>query len=259
MKTNDYYLLNAFTGEHAKGNQAVVLQLDNLSDSKRLQAIARDFNLPATTFLKQKDHGYEVRWFAPDGEILLCGHGTIAATWVLTQLESSADEIAFEYGDGIIIGSKVGDRVQIQADAIPSSDADIPDHVRQGFRDKVTAYSTSSNKHIVVLESEQDVRNMKPDWDALRTSNTFSYAITAASDQYDCVSRVILPHISILEDQATGSAHMVLAPYWAEKLGKDRLRAFQASRRGGYMECEVDGDRVRLSSACKVFAKGVLM
>lgn len=259
MRTNDYYLLNAFTGEHAKGNQAAVLLLDNLNDSKHLQAIARDFNLPATTFLKQKNHGYEVRWFAPDGEILLCGHGTIAATWVLTQLERSSDEIAFEYGDGIIIGRRVGDQVQIQADTIPYREADIPEHVHQGFHEKVKAYCTSGNKHIVLLNSEQDVRDMQPDWDALRRSNTFSYAITAPSDAYDCVSRVILPHISILEDQATGSAHMVLAPYWAEQLGKNRLRAFQASKRGGYMECEVDGDRVRLNASCETFAKGTMM
>lgn len=258
MQINEYVLLNAFTGAYARGNQAAVLLLSDLDDDDRLQVLAQDFNLPATTFLQAQDDGYRVRWFAPEGEILLCGHGTVAATWVFTQLEQSCSEVRFHYSGGVLTGRKTGDKVQIEADAILSQEAPIPDHVREGFREKAMAYYPSGNKHIVLMKHEDDVRHMQPDWDVLRQSDTFSYAITAPSDAYDCVSRVILPHISVLEDQATGSAHMVLAPFWTDRLSKTTLNAYQASKRGGFMQCEVVGGRVRLNAACEVFAKGSL-
>lgn len=261
MAANEFFLLNAFTGDNALGNQACVMFVDSLDDTAALQRLAADFNMPATTFLTPHRGGFNVRWFAPDQEIELCGHGTVAATWVLTQIMGKPAPIRYNCSLGEISGEKEGDRVVIQADAIPCMASAIPEAVLKGFHYKPTAYYVSANKHLVLFSSEEEVRSMKPDWDTLRTSDTFSYAITApsATGPYDFVSRVILPHISALEDQATGSAHLVLAPFWGARLGKTQLHAFQASARGGEMHCTLIEGRVRLSARCRPFAHGKLI
>ncbi|MEZ4721725.1 MAG: PhzF family phenazine biosynthesis protein [Flavobacteriales bacterium] len=257
MEQDEFYLLNAFTGENAKGNPACVILLDDISDTDRLHKLARSFNQPATTFLKKRDVGYDVRWFAPDAEIPLCGHGTVAATWLFTKILKQSGPIEFHYAGGVITGSESGDQVVIEGEAIQAEEQPIPEHVVKGFHGKAVGYWGSGEKNIVLLDSEESVRTMEPDWNALRGSRTFGYVITAQGSDYDCVSRVMLPYVSFLEDQATGSAHMLLAPYWSKRLNKSRLDAFQASERGGHMICEVDNDRVRLLATADQIGHGI--
>jgi len=260
MECNEFYLINAFIGEHARGNPACVIMMDDLKDTNRLQQLAADFNLPATVFLKANAKGFDVRWFAPETEIGLCGHGTLAATWLMTQHLKTHSDIVFKYKRGELIGSKAGKQVEITGDAIPAVEAMIPNHVRKGFHGHATAYFHSESKDIVMIDSEESVRTMEPDWEALRTSDTFGYVITTkGSKGFDMVSRVILPYVSFLEDPATGSAHMQLTPFWAGRLKKNKLHAFQASARGGEMQCELHGEQVLLRAAAEVYAHGKLI
>lgn len=243
------------------GNQACVVLMDDLSDTNRLHQIAKDFNLPATTFLKKRSDGYDVRWFAPDSEIGLCGHGTVAATWILGLEQTHSKAISFFYGQGnCISGNRKADVVTIQAEAIPYERTDIPLHVVRGFHGKAIEYYTSPNKHIVLLDSEDSVRLMRPNWEVLRSSDTFGYVVTAKGLDADCVSRVLLPYVSFLEDQATGSAHMLLTPFWCDRLGKSRLKAFQASARGGAMQLELlPSGKIEIGAHCLTFANGKLL
>jgi PhzF family phenazine biosynthesis protein len=258
MKTGEYYLVNAFTGENALGNQTCVLMMDDISDTVKLQSLAKDFNLPATTFLKKTKAGYDVRWFSADMEIGLCGHGTVAATWVLTQVVKESKKVEFKYNDGTLSGELAGEMVQVEGRAFENEQIVIPDHVQAGFSRKVRGYFKTDNKDIVLLDSEKTVRTMKPNWKVLTRAETFGYVITSESDNYDFVSRTILPFVSYQEDQATGSSHMMLAPFYAERLEKNTFHAFQASGRGGDIHCELDGDKVRLKANCHVFAHGQL-
>ena len=258
MNVNDFFLVNVFTGRHARGNQTCVLMLEDIEDTDLLKRLTDDFNLPATTFLKPLGNdSYEVRWLAPGGEIRLCGHGSMGATHVLIEA-TGCDDVTLRYADGTIIGQTIDDQVVARFDRMAISAAEVPDHVMAGFHGLPEAYFTSAGKHIVVLPNEQDVRNMRPDWDALRKSDTFVYAITAPGADYDCVSRVILPHLASLEDMATGSAHVVLAEYWSKRLNKQRIHAFQASQRGGEMICLWSERDVALQARCEVFATGSL-
>ena len=258
MKAGEYYLVNAFTGENALGNQTCVLLLDDISDSKKLQSLAKDFNLPATTFLKKTGNGYDIRWFSTDMEIGLCGHGTVAATWVLTKVLGESDKVEFKYAEGKIVGGVSDDFVQIESAAFENEQIVIPDHVQAGFSRKVRGYFKTANKDIVLLDSEKTVQTMKPNWKVLLRADTFGYVITADSEKYDFVSRTILPFVSSQEDQATGSSHLMLTPFWAERLEKNNFHAFQSSDRGGDVLCELDGDMVRLKAKCHVFAQGAL-
>lgn len=259
MNRGEFVLVNAFTGPSAKGNQCCVLCLEDLSDDRKLHDLAFDFNLPATSFIKRIDEeNYEVRWFAPGSEIGLCGHGTIAASEVLFQDNPSISKITFHYQGGQLEGIRETDGVSIIGQPIISSKTDVPEHVQKGFRGKATAYYTSNNKNIVLFESYEDVLNMKPDWEALRKSSTFGYVVTAPGRDTDFVSRVFLPYVSFLEDQATGSAHMLLTPFWSAKLNKESMTAHQLSERGGKMTCVFRGNSVQLSASAVIFGRGIL-
>lgn len=260
MILNRFFLINVFTGPNARGNQACVLFVDDLSDDDYLLRVAADFNLPATTFLKQESKNtFSVRWFAPMAEIGLCGHGTLAATWATHQLFPEVSEFSFNYQSGSLKGRVTGDSVELEGDAILSTEVDIPAHAQKGFHNKAIGYFTTSNKDVVLFENESDIKSMKPNWDALRASSTFGYVITARSASYDFVSRVLLPHLSFLEDQATGSAHLVLTPFWSERLNKSTMEAFQASERGGEVECSINGDLVALKTNCTIFGEGIFV
>ncbi len=260
MKPGEFYLINAFTGENARGNQACVLMLKDISDTQKLFQIAQNFNLPATTFLCERNDGYDVRWFAPEAEIGLCGHGTIAATWVLKKHSNIiTGPIRFHYATGSLFGDQYESGVRIEGKAIYSIESEIPEYVQRGFQGRVKSYFKNDNKDIVLLDCEESVIEMKPNWNALRESKAFGCVITADSKKYDFVSRTILPHINFLEDQATGSSHMLLTPFWSERLAKSKMHAYQASNRGGVMHCLIADDKVSLVGECQVFGHGSLI
>ena len=259
MDSRDYILINAFTGEEALGNQCCVLIHNNIEDRASMKRIARDMNMPATTFLSPvSENEFNVRWFAPAGEIDLCGHGSVAAMSALNAVDGLT-EIKLNYRSGSLTCSMIEGVAWIEGDAIPCKEQAIPEHIERGFHGKAKAYYPSSNKHLVLFDSEEDVVRMNPDWYALRASETFAYAITAEGEKSDFVSRTLLPHLSFLEDQATGSSHMVLTPFWSEKLHKQDLVGLQRSARGGHIHCRADGDRVRIGGECQIFASGRLV
>lgn len=259
MENNEFRLINVFTSDEARGNQCCVLQLSDLSDSARLQRIAQDFEFPATAFIKAiGNHKYQTRWFAKEQEIDLCGHGSMATAWALKDFMKDGQALTLKYNQGEITLRLAQDYVQLSADSIPVTQTPIPEAVQKGFNNKVISYLTSGNKHLVVLENATEVEKMKPNWDALRTLNTFAYALTAPGTDVDFVSRTLLPFIDKLEDQATGSSHLSLVPYWAQRLGKQKLEAYQLSERGGALTCELNGNVVTLSARCSTFGKGTI-
>lgn len=259
MRENDFELINVFTSEKARGNQCCVLQLNDLSDSDNLLRIAQDFDFPATAFIRPISDGvYQTRWFAKEQEIGLCGHGSIATAWALKDQLKNDNSLTLKYEGGQITLNTEGNQVFLSAEAIPATEVAIPEAVQKGFHNKVISYLTSENKHLVVLESAKEVEEMKPNWEALRTLETFAYALTAPGTDVDFVSRTLLPFIDKLEDQATGSSHLSLVPYWAKTLGKNQLTATQLSERGGAIQCELKGDTVTLKARCSTFAKGTI-
>ena len=162
----------------------------------------------------------------------------------------------FNYAAGKLIGVESDGKVELSGTAIISEESAIPDHVKKAFHGKAMAYYPSSNKDLVLFENESDVINMKSDWNALRESDTFGYVITAESTSYDFISRVLLPHINILEDQATGSSHLILTPFWSMRLNKTSMKAYQASERGGQVEVRIKDDLVTLRASCILFGEG---
>jgi PhzF family phenazine biosynthesis protein len=250
-------LISVFTkGEQFLGNIAAVVELDKEIESTEMQEIAKDFNQPATSFFWKDKSGqsqsncYRIRWFAPDAEIPLCGHGLAAATAYF--IEKGEKSVSFQSKSGEVSGKKAGLGFQIALPKGKFESAIAPKGLAVALGVKIQEYYKTSDKDIVVLESEEELINMKPDFEALRKLEPFGYGVTALSSNADFASRTLVPKVQQLEDHATGSSHTVLVPFWAKRLGKKKLTALQHSPRGGAFICLLTAKSVEIQGEYNV-------
>lgn len=236
------------------GNIARVLWQDDLAQTEVMQKIATDYNVPATSFMQKTRNPdtVRIRWFAPDGEIGLCGHGALAAIAYLGTVEG-LENVQLQYNEGSMEGGLLdNNRAYIELDYIaikePMHDLDWLSEV---LGIAVKEHYITGNKDVVLAESEEAVRNMKPDFGRLKQHSSFGFIVTAEGSDSDFVSRTLVPKVKQLEDPATGSSHATIAPFWAERLGKNQLIGYQLSKSGGLFECNIKEPRVKLTGAFK--------
>lgn len=264
MKNSPFSLIAVFNDQanNYTGNTSTVVFLDNPVSDEEMQHLASAFNQPATTYLwkGQDENQFHVRWFAPDNEIDLCGHGSLAAVAYLTEKFEVESELQLLYRSGKLTGTRVDENIcSITLAAISVVSEAAPNELLQkALGIPVVAHFKTGNKDIVLTMSEKDVQAMQPDFAILRQMDTFGYAITAPGDKIDFVSRTLVPHVQQLEDPATGSSHAALAPFWSKKLNKEKMVAHQLSKRGGKFICGIKADKVTLSGGFQVIASGSL-
>ncbi|MBO0727152.1 MAG: PhzF family phenazine biosynthesis protein [Blastocatellia bacterium] len=259
--------IDAFTSEPFKGNPAAVCLLDELSSAEWMQNVAAEMNLSATAFVvPRQDGGFDLRWFTPAIEIPLCGHATLASAHSLWEAGRLAEdkEARFHTLSGRLTASRNGDRIEMDFPALPADKAELPRAVEEALKIEPQAVffngrKDGPGKFLVELESESAVRNLKPDFEKLRRAVNAGVIITSAGDsKYDFVSRYFAGYADIDEDSVTGSAHCMLAPYWAAKLDKTAMSAYQASARGGEVSVRLNGDRVILGGGAVTVLRGFL-
>jgi len=258
---SNYQLVTVFGDRKLRlnGNTAAVVNLDTPISEDRMQAIAADFCQPATSFLwPAYDEGaYHIRWFAPDGEIDLCGHGSLAA---IASLNKSTGPVKLHYKTGVIVAERDGSEdAHIDIQGIATKDEEkVPAIVEEALGISIKEYFPTDNKHILVVEQEEMVRDMKPDFATLRQHPNFGWIVTSEGREVDFVSRTLVPHVGQLEDPATGSSHACLTPFWSNRLSKTKMNALQLSRRGARFHCEMDGETVRLKGEFDVWGSGTI-
>jgi len=254
------YQVDAFTSEVFSGNPAAVCLLETWIDDKRLQAIAAENNLSETAFLVQTDNGFDLRWFTPVTEVALCGHGTLASAFVLTACRKwPEDTIRFQTRkSGELAVTKRDDFLDMDFPARPASAQEAPVGIKEALGVEPKETFASAEDLMVVLSSEDVVREVSPDFNALEQIACRGIIITARGDRSDFVSRFFAPGLGVPEDPVTGSAHCVLIPYWAEVLGKNDLHAFQVSKRGGELFCNQAGERVTISGKAVLYLEGTI-
>lgn len=253
------YVADAFTDRLFSGNQAAVCLPEKPLDERLMQDIATENNFSETAFAVKTEKGYDLRWFTPGGEINLCGHATLATAFVImTEVETGREEIEFSTKSGKLTVRSSGDLFVMNFPQERYAKTDVTEEmgIALGVR-PVEAYL--GRDLLMVLPAEEDVRSLKPDMSMLGLLPGLCQAVTAKGSEYDCVSRVFAPKLSVPEDPVTGSAHCMIAPYWAKVLGKTAVNAFQASCRGGKLLCEVLTDgRIDISGSCVLYSRAYI-
>lgn len=250
------YQVDAFTTELFRGNPAAVLVLDDWLPDHIMQSVANENNLAETAFVKRNPTGWDLRWFTPVHEVNFCGHATLATSHVLLHELGFEGDLAFETRVGTLRVRKADAGYQLDFPSFPPQPVG---KVKSLLHDIIASNDVSAFQNFenvfVELKNEQAVLDFIPDLPKITDLDPFGLVITAKGDEHDFVSRYFVPHAGIPEDPVTGSIHSTLVPYWASKLGKNQLSAFQRSQRGGHLLCELKGDRVLISGSAITFMK----
>jgi predicted PhzF superfamily epimerase YddE/YHI9 len=255
-----YWHVDAFAAHPFTGNQAAVMLLDEWLEDAVLQAIGAENNFAETAFLVKDTSGeadWELRWFTPTVEIRLCGHATLAAGFVMLSANPDQELVSFRTRKaGILEVQRAGECHAVGLPAIRPSPGAFPDAVAALGGEPLEVWRHPDAYNLFLYESEAEVRALRPDFRALAALGIDSFIATAPGEATDIVSRVFVPGSGVDEDPVTGSAHCVLTPFWAKRLGRSNLTAFQASARGGYLTCRLDGERVWLEGHCVTVVEG---
>ncbi|WP_194789287.1 PhzF family phenazine biosynthesis protein [Pseudomonas sp. UFMG81] len=254
-----FHQVDAFSDRPFAGNPAMVYHLEQWLDDALMQQIAAEHNLAETAFVVAEGEGYRIRWFTPATEVPLCGHATLASAHVLFEVygEQKA-RLVFQSQSGPLSVSRDDKHLWLDFPRIDPQPLAEPVAVAEALGCEVQeVYQTK--ELLVVLASEHAVRACSPDMVALAKLPGLGVIVTAPGEQHDFVSRYFAPSIGIPEDPVTGSIHCSLIPYWAARLGKLALHAFQRSARGGELFCRLEGERVKIGGQARLVASGTLM
>jgi PhzF family phenazine biosynthesis protein len=231
-----------------------------------MQAVAAEMNLSETAFLVRREDrlGFDLRWFTPAVEVALCGHATLASARVLWEEgHAPADQaIAFHTKSGELRATVEGEWISLDFPATPPTEAAPPAGLAAALGVEPRWVGRSRFDYMVLVDDAATVRDARPDIGKLAQVEARGVMLTARGDEgsgHDIVSRFFAPAAGVAEDPVTGSAHCCLAPFWAERLGRDELVAYQASRRGGVLRLRVRGERVELGGRTTVVARGELL
>jgi PhzF family phenazine biosynthesis protein len=254
--------VDAFTDRPFAGNPAAVCLLPAPAPDGWLQRVAAEMNLSETAFVCPRGDDFDLRWFSPTVEVDLCGHATLASAHVLWESgRLAADQTArFHTRSGLLTAVREGHWIYLDFPATPERPLADPRPVADALGITPRYVGCSRFDYLAELDDEDAVRGVRPDFALLRTLPVRGVMVTsaAASTDFDFVSRFFAPAVGIDEDPVTGSAHCCLGPFWAARLGRPALRAYQASARGGTVEVRSDGDRVRLGGQAVTVLRGEL-
>ena len=237
-----------------------------------MQSVAAEMNLAETAFLISGEDGFDLRWFSPVREVELCGHATLASAhhlWESGYL-SPQKTVHFYTLSGLLTAQRMDSEaaassmedawIELDFPAETVNPAEAPANLERVLNTRPVFVGKSRLDYLVELASEQEVRDFQPDFKAIAAIEGRGLVITArGSGEADIVSRCFYPRYGIDEDPVTGSAHCSLAPYWASRLGKPELLAYQASQRGGWLRIRDDGDRVKLRGQAVTTLRGELL
>ena len=252
-----YFVVDAFTDKIFGGNPAGVCLLDSKLDGETMQKIAFENNLSETAFLSYEHGGYRLRWFTPKVEVDLCGHATLAAAFVIMNYVSGdMITVDFETKSGLLTVTRENSIYTMDFPSRAPVPAGVPAALESALGCRVLETHLSRDL-LALVETESDVRNLRPDIGLLKKiDNAFAVVVTAKGEDCDFVSRFFAPNEGIEEDPVTGSSHCTLIPFWSGRLNKSKMVAKQLSQRGGTLYCENAGNRVKIGGCAVCYLSG---
>lgn len=261
MRKIPIYQVDAFTDRLFSGNPAAVCILDSWPDEAWMQQVAAENNLAETAFLVARGEDFEIRWFTPSVEVDLCGHATLASAYVIfNELQYPGTTLRFHSrNSGELMVEKREELLILDfpTDSLkPVNDEDLFQNLEQCLGIRPTGLLRGKSDMLAVMENENTVRILQPDFGAISKLDARGLIVTARGDQVDFVSRFFAPQVGVNEDPVTGSAHTSLIPYWSDKLGKKKLTARQLSKRGGDLICEDREQRCLIGGKARLYLTG---
>jgi PhzF family phenazine biosynthesis protein len=255
--------VDAFTNRPFSGNPAAVCVLEERPPDWWLRDVAAEMNLSETAFLVAHEDGYDLRWFTPAVEVDLCGHATLASAHVLWEDgRLPVDAVArFHTRSGLLIARKAEDWIEMDFPADPAEAAEVPPNLSRALGTVPLWVGRSRSNLLVEVADEKTVRTLHTDMAEIALLDAIGVIFTSASvsEGADFVSRFFAPRVGLPEDPVTGSAHCTLAPFWAERLGREKLVGYQVSPRGGTVRVAVAGDGVVLGGQAVTVLRGTLL
>ena len=252
------YTVDAFTSRVFSGNPAAVCVMEGYPPDEVLLDIARENNLSETAFAVREGGGYRLRWFTPGGEIDLCGHATLATAFVLLNFyEPESERVVFSTMSGELTVTRRGGLYEMDFPAYELRRVPVTEEMAAAFGAS-PAEAYMGRDLLCVFDDERTVREMAPNMDRLRDLPGLLQHATARGAGTDCVSRSFAPKLSVQEDPVCGSGHCHIVPYWAARLGRTDITAYQASRRGGTLYCRDCGRRIAIAGEAVLFAESEL-
>ena len=253
--------VNAFTGPSMTGNPAAVCLLDHWLEDEAMAAIAKRHNLSETAFLvpasPDQSFDYHLRWFTPELEVDLCGHATVAAAHVLyNERGFDGDAVHFRCQVGPLSAAREGDRMWLDFPSRKPVAAKLPAAVLKAIGGAPKEVLLGQRDYLLVYAEQSEVEALAPDFAALGDHGLWGYIATAPGLEVDFVSRCFFPAYGIDEDPVTGSAHCVSGPYWADKLGRNEIKAHQISPRGGDIALKIGSRRVLIGGRAVTVRRG---
>jgi PhzF family phenazine biosynthesis protein len=252
-----FYQIDAFTDHLFGGNPAGVCPLDQWLPDDTMQHIAMENNLSETAFFVREPEGYRIRWFTPKVEVALCGHATLASAHVLFHhLGHEGVSVSFQSRSGELNVTRENDLLILDFPVNRPQRAGLPNDFVHALNITPIQCYRGKDDYLLLYKSQQEIEALIPDFRRLERTDARAVIVTAPGEKADFVSRFFAPRVGVDEDPVTGSAHTLLIPFWAEKLGRNELKALQLSRRGGTLFCRLRDDRVDIGGRAVTFLKG---
>ena len=254
------YIVDAFTNKPFSGNPAAVCVMERWPSEESMMMLAMENNLSETAFIVKEDAGYRLRWFTPATEVELCGHATLASSFViLTFYEPGSDAVRLNTLSGVLTIRKHGVLFEMNFPTYELKEIPVTEEMEQAFGVRPVKAVLGLDL-VCVFESEDQVRTMKPNQELLAQIEGRIQNATARGKETDCVSRSFCPKLGIAEDPVCGSAHCQIADYWSKELNKQEIIAYQASKRGGYLHCRMEeSHRITISGEAALVAVSEIM
>ena len=254
------YQIDAFASEVFKGNPAAICPLDHWLPDAVLQAIAAENNLAETAYFVPNKDGFHLRWFTPRLEVDLCGHATLASSFVIfTELQPALERVRFDSRSGPLFVNRNGDLLTMD---FPSWRVEVcngpPAALVEGLGKQPQEIYTAvpGTNYFTVFASEAELLSLQPNFSMLEGLHPYGVIATAPGEKSDCASRYFAPSYGIPEDPVTGSIHSAITPFWGTRLNKKEIYARQVSPRGGELFCEDRGERVYISGRAIKYLEG---
>ena len=251
------FVVDAFASNPFEGNPAAICPLAEWLPDGLMQQIAMENNLSETAFTVPYEDAWQIRWFTPTVEVDLCGHATLAAAHVFyTMLGHTDPAIRFFSKSGWLTVYRSAEGLTLDFPADHATPVEMDEQIIRGLGIRPVSLWKGTYDYMAVLENEQQVRELRPDFSILASIKARGILVTARGEQIDFVSRCFFPPAGVNEDPVTGSAHCLLTPFWGHHLNRTRMDAVQLSDRKGYLRCEWKGDRVWMTGSARIYLKG---